>query len=386
MTNNIDISDYIKDIKTDRYNCIYLIYLSTIGQAGKSVYKFGRTHDPLNRFHQYPKNSTLIYLVRVKDCFYVEDQIYKLFLTYFIQKTEYGREYFETLDVKQMIGYMDKLIDHMHQRLDDQMVELIKPSYKKWLKIKVYDQIPDHFNNDLINDYSDDKSDYTDKKNKYKCLFKKKNIMKEYVDKNIFEDVDENQIKKILYEPSKKFTNKEKQILDVFKYRAEYLGIDYNKKVQKKKVCELISDTDKFTKYYIYKLLTSDNEIDADINKLKSKYYIKNAKSLIEKIRLIKCIENVLNVKILEIDTDNYIERFDEDIEVDADTQLNVKRLFRSIRQMDNNYRSWYYQLIQMYRNVLSDNIFIKKYTCRRKYCNNITIYKINNNIIKAYR
>jgi hypothetical protein len=386
MTNNIDISDYIKDIKTDRYNCIYLIYLSTIGQAGKSVYKFGRTYDPLNRFHQYPKNSTLIYLVRVKDCFYVEDQIYKLFLTYFIQKTEYGREYFETSDVKQMIGYMDKLIDHMHQRLDDEMVELIKPSYKKWLKFKVYDldQIPDNFSNNLINGYSDDKTDYTDKSNKYKCIFKQKNIKKEYEDKNIFEDVDENQINKILYDPSKNFTNKECTILDIFKHRAEYLGIDYNKKIQKKKVCELISDTDKFTKYYIYKLLTSDNEIDADINELKSKYHIKNAKNLIEKIRLIKNIEKVLDVKILEINTDNYIERFEEDIEVDADIQLTVKRLFRSIRQMDNNYRCWYYQLVQIYKNILDNNIFNIQYVRRNgKRC---YLYTLNNNIIKAYR
>ena len=384
MTNNIDINDYMKDIKTDRYNCIYLIYLSTIGQAGKSVYKFGRTYDPLNRFNQYPKNSTLIYLVRVKDCFYVEDQIYKLFLTYYTQKTEYGREYFETSDVKQMIGYMDKLIDHMHQRLDDQMVELIKPFYKKWLKFKVYDQVPVNFNNELIDDYSDDKTDYTDKKNKYKCLFKKKNIMREYVDKNIFEDVDENQVKKILYEPSKKFTNKEKQILDVFKYRAEYLGINYNKKVQKKKVEELLSGTDKFTKYYVYKLLTSDNENDIHINDLRSKYNIKNAKSLIDKVNLIKELENVLDIKIIDADTDNHIERFDEDIEVNADIQLNIKRLFRSIRHIDNNYRSWYYQLIQMYKNILNINIFNKQHTRRNgKHCD---IYTLNNDIIEAYK
>jgi len=141
MTNKFDICEYVKDIQEDRCNCIYLIYLSDIGQKGEKVYKYGRTYDSEHRFLQYPKNSTLLYLVRVKDCFYVEDQIYKMFLTCFKHKEEYGKEYFQTDDVKLMIGYMNHLIDHMKQRLDDDMVEIIKNKYKKFMIMTIYQMI-----------------------------------------------------------------------------------------------------------------------------------------------------------------------------------------------------------------------------------------------------
>jgi hypothetical protein len=151
----INIDEYVKGVDQNRYNCIYLLYSATNGQNGEKIYKFGKTYNVEERFFSYPKNSTLLFICRVKDCNYVEDEIYNMFFTYFIHHREIGYEFFETSDVKIMINYMNKLIDHMDQRLDDDVVNKIKKKYKKWLRFKVYDydDIPDNFSDDLICDY-----------------------------------------------------------------------------------------------------------------------------------------------------------------------------------------------------------------------------------------
>jgi hypothetical protein len=386
MTNKSDICEYVKDIQEDRYNCIYLIYLSDIGQKGEKVYKYGRTYDSEHRFLQYPKNSTLLYLVRVKDCFHAEDQIYKMFLTYFEHKEEYGREYFQTDDVKLMIRYMNHLIDHMKQRLDDDMVEIIKNKYKKWLKFKVYeyDDISDDFSNELVEDYADDKTDYTIKENRSKNIFKQ-NIKKSI---NIIDTSDETIKQKVLYDKEEKLTNKENKILILFKSRAEFLGIDYNKKKDKKKNEEYISDDNKFTILYSYKLLV-DSDID-DIDKIdhkdvQSMYNILNAKNLLAKIKLIKQLEDILGIKTLEIDTIVDVKRFDENVVIKNKLKNTIKKIFRSNRNIkEDDYKTWYYQLIQMYKNILGLYIFNKS----NAHHNGTQYWKynINNDFINKYQ
>lgn len=108
-----------------RYNCIYLVYLSSIGRKGEKIYKFGKTYRSKNRFYLYPINSTIIFLTRVKDCHHVEDEILELFKKRFTQRTGYGREYFEINNVRLMINYMNRIIDKMDQRVDDDMVKIL---------------------------------------------------------------------------------------------------------------------------------------------------------------------------------------------------------------------------------------------------------------------
>src|SRR5690349_9621261 len=96
-----------------RHNYVYLIYLSRFGKSGKKIFKFCRTHNFLQRFLGYSKNSTLVFLCRVKDCHHVEDEIYKIFKIH-LQQTKHGREYFMG-DGKTMIDYMTQIINHMGQ-------------------------------------------------------------------------------------------------------------------------------------------------------------------------------------------------------------------------------------------------------------------------------
>jgi hypothetical protein len=143
---------------TERYNYIYLIYLSTIGSTGQRIYKFGKTHDVMNRFRQYPKDSTVIFLCRVADCHHVEDEIYESFMKYF-DKMENGREYFMTLNVESMINCMNQLIDHMHQRVKDDNIKKIMNSYKNVINFRIDGKSTNNLGNELIQYYANNKND-----------------------------------------------------------------------------------------------------------------------------------------------------------------------------------------------------------------------------------
>ena len=62
----------------------------------------------------------------------------------------------------------------------------------------------------------------------------------------------------------------------------------------------------------------------------------------------------------------------------------SIKTTFRSTRDIDDNeFKNWYYQLIQMYKNVLGNDIFIKTHTYRKTIHH--MMYTINNDIITQY-
>jgi len=144
----------------ERHYYIYLIYLTKFGKSEKKIFKFGRTHNVLTRFFSgYCKNSTLVFLCKVKDCHHVENEIFKLFKTKFEQQTQIGREYFMG-DGKTMIDFIIQIIDHMDQRMDDMMLDEIKNEYMNHLKFNLQnsvENIPDTFSDDLIKEYIADK-------------------------------------------------------------------------------------------------------------------------------------------------------------------------------------------------------------------------------------
>jgi len=69
--------------------------------------------------------------------------------------------------------------------------------------------------------------------------------------------------------------------------------------------------------------------------------------------------ERKIKIKTLDIDTKKDIEKFDDTVIVDENLNHMIKTVFRSGRKTDSNkYKYWYYQLIQMYKNVLSNDFF----------------------------
>jgi hypothetical protein len=161
-----------------RYNYIYLIYSSTIGITGKRIYKYGKTYNIMSRFHQYPIDSTVIFLCRVVDCHYVEDEIYKLFLRYFKQNKEYGKEYFTASNVEEMINYMNQLIDFMRQRVDDDNTKKIINGYKNVINFRIDEKTTKDLGNNLIQYYATKKNGYISKiKNSEVTSEKKHNVL-----------------------------------------------------------------------------------------------------------------------------------------------------------------------------------------------------------------
>lgn len=75
-------------------NYIYLLQVREF--LGTNIYKLGKTKkENLVRFNQYPKGSRLISQFDCKNCDVCERTLIHLFSTKYIQRREYGTEYFE---------------------------------------------------------------------------------------------------------------------------------------------------------------------------------------------------------------------------------------------------------------------------------------------------
>jgi hypothetical protein len=188
-----------------------------------------------------------------------------------------------------------------------------------------------------------------------------------------------------LYDSEASLTESEKKIRENAIRRAKYMNIKFTK-INKEKYSDYLVDDVKFTNFCTYKLLMeSDDKLDDKLAKqLEKDYLISNTKSIITKVKLIKQLEDLLGIKFLEIDTNKYVERFDEKILIKKQLKNSIKNVFRSSRDIDDNcFKNWYYQLIQMYKNVSDINIFNRKL---KRYQNiRYWMYILNQNIISQY-
>lgn len=351
---------------SNRPHYIYLLYQSDIGQAKDKVYKYGRTISPETRFMGYPKNSTLLYICRVKDCYYVEDEIDYMFPKHFTKRSEYGFEYFETSDVRYMIEKIDELIDRLDQReTDTEIVEKVKTIYKRRLRFKIHqpNEMPENFSDELIEDYDGDDGDYSsyDRMKRKKKIMDCKKIRKILKDSENLEEMKLN----VLYNKEKNLSEDEKKVLCLFKKRAEFLGVDYNKKVQKKHFKDIIINDNDFKTYYMLKLLLNDDMMNNDniIEEMKYDYGIIKPRILITKLKLIKELEKMIDIKLFDIDTKKDFDRFNEIIDIADDLKTRIIQVFRVTKTTSKNilkeFKYWYYQLIHMYKNAIDNNLFV---------------------------
>jgi len=74
---------------------VYMIQEREFIQSETPVYKIGRTcQEPMKRFAQYPKGSSLLLHRACIDCREIETQIKTLFKKKYVQERAYGIEYF----------------------------------------------------------------------------------------------------------------------------------------------------------------------------------------------------------------------------------------------------------------------------------------------------
>jgi hypothetical protein len=202
------------------------------------------------------------------------------------------------------------------------------------------------------------------------------------------ENKDERLCQRALYNKVSSLTDNEKKIYNDALRRAKFLKIDFSKKVQKKKWEKyLISDVE-FTRHIAYKLLVGDgNKLDSKISALLEKdYKITICTSLETKIKLIKKVEQILGVDTLDIDTQRDMGRFDEQVVVDDALLKLIKKTFRIIKannKISGSFEHLYYELIQLYKHVLGNDICSYK----RVTINNVNHKKfiMNNNVLNEH-
>jgi hypothetical protein len=214
-----------------------------------------------------------------------------------------------------------------------------------------------------------------------------KEIKKEIAEckEELVEDLDKMN-HRALYNKESSLTDAEKKIREDAERRAKYLNINFMKKVDKEKYEEYLVDDKVFTHFCTYKLLMdSEAKLNQKIaNELENDYCVMNAKSLLTKIKLIRQLEGILDIKTLEIDTAIDVERFDEEVEIKDKLKNTIKNTFRSNRNIEkDDFKNWYYQLIQMYRHILGGNIF--NYKLARYDDQRYLMYTINTTIIDQY-
>ena len=95
------------EITNDCYY-IYIIQEREFIRLKEKTYKVGITQDIISCYSEYPKSSKLIY-TRICDINF-EKEIFKILREKFIQKREYGTEYFEG-DYNEIIICINKIID-----------------------------------------------------------------------------------------------------------------------------------------------------------------------------------------------------------------------------------------------------------------------------------
>ena len=95
---------------------LYLMHTREFIKSEEKIYKLGRSFTLDNRVKQYPKKSKIICMVNCENSILCEKELIKLFKGKFIQKLDYGTEYFEgdkKLMIREIFNFIDKFEENM---------------------------------------------------------------------------------------------------------------------------------------------------------------------------------------------------------------------------------------------------------------------------------
>jgi hypothetical protein len=127
----------ILTLKMNTNEGVYLIHTRELHTLQLPIYKLGRSHTLDNRIIQYPKRSKILFIMNCEDSIIFEKYLIKLFKKKFIQKTEYGTEYFEG-DKDDMIREIFNYIDNK-KCIKNDVKKDINNSVKKDIKKDIKD-------------------------------------------------------------------------------------------------------------------------------------------------------------------------------------------------------------------------------------------------------
>jgi hypothetical protein len=105
----LEIQRYDKCNNNEGY--VYIVYLREFMNKKENTYKIGRTkQEMIDRLKGYPKGSKVIKFEPVKNTIMIEKELIKVFKDKYVQRVEYGSEYFSG-DIVEMIREFRKLIN-----------------------------------------------------------------------------------------------------------------------------------------------------------------------------------------------------------------------------------------------------------------------------------
>jgi hypothetical protein len=166
-------------------NYVYLLIEREFIKSGENVYKIGLTKQKeLMRFSQYPKGSDLLLHSMCNNCRVTEKEIMKQFKQHFIQRNDYGTEYFEG-NYKHMVYLIHTIIanEYKNDFINISKENNINPNYV------VDNNDNDIKHNKLVKQFYCEKCEYkTERKNNF-VKHLNSNIHKKY-----FHSINDNKI------------------------------------------------------------------------------------------------------------------------------------------------------------------------------------------------
>ena len=89
---------------------IYLLREREFARLNETIYKIGRSINIKTRMNSYPKGSDIELMMGCNDSIKCEKQLLEIFRNTFIQRKEYGSEYFEG-DKQEMIAIITNILN-----------------------------------------------------------------------------------------------------------------------------------------------------------------------------------------------------------------------------------------------------------------------------------
>lgn len=103
-------SEESSDLQLSNFGYVYIIQLREFVNSGENTYKIGRSGREFPfRICSYPKKSEMYLSIRTHDNVVAESHLKQIFSKKFIQRSDYGTEYFQG-DVESMVKTMSKFV------------------------------------------------------------------------------------------------------------------------------------------------------------------------------------------------------------------------------------------------------------------------------------
>lgn len=158
----------------------------------------------------------------------------------------------------------------------------------------------------------------------------------------------ERKIERAVKDKEESLTASEKKIKEQMESRAKILKIDIDDESYR----EVLADDREFVSHLNVSSIMNTDFDEKFVDQFYQDHKVKNIKSNINKIKMIKKVEQTLDLKPFCIDFDNVKDRFNENVHINAEDQNVIQKVFRFKEQECKTFRQSYNLLISMYRNI----------------------------------